>query len=312
MFLLRGIAVSLAFYFVSYCLVSGLVSRGWHLAKRAGSLSPRGMACLLFGMRIAPAAISALVTLVFVVPSFWRLEPRAIDEDLGIIPLVLGSGCLFLYGIGVYRVARALMRTSRVISNWLQGARQLDVGTAPPTFQAQHSIPPLTLAGVCRPRVVVSETTVSVLSEDELHMALQHEIAHLESRDNLKKLAFQLFPVPWMAGLESAWVEAAEIAADDRAVGSVRNALDLAAALIKLSRLVPVESAPAISMGLLHAGAVSSRVARLLAWDENQRTRATKLTWYAAPPVLGGLVCTILLYGPLLTQVHRVTEWLVQ
>ena len=46
----------------------------------------------------------------------------------------------------------------------------------------------------------------------------------MRSRDNLKKLAFRLSPAPGMAKLESAWQEAAELAADDAAVSSVRDA----------------------------------------------------------------------------------------
>ena len=53
-----------------------------------------------------------------------------------------------------------------------------------------------------------------------------------------------------MAKLESAWSEAAELAADDAAVSNLNDAVDLAAALVKLSRLVPVEAAPDLHRGL--------------------------------------------------------------
>jgi len=313
MFFLRGIAVSLAVFFLAYCLLSLLVAGGWQAIRRFRSLSARSLANLLFTLRIFPLAASSVVTLLFVVPSFLWLEPSATDEEIGIAPLVLGVCCLVFLAIGVYRVATAQARTSRVISNWLKGARSLDLGAAAPAFQAHQSIPPLMLAGVCRPRVLVSESTVAVLSADELHIAVQHEIAHMRSRDNLKKLAFRLTPAPGMAKLESAWQEAAELSADDAAVSSVQEALDLAAALIKLSRLVPVEAAPAICMGLLHAsGSISARVARLLAWDENKSRGVKTLHWYALPTVLAAIVCAVAVYGPVLAQTHRITEWLVQ
>ena len=64
-----------------------------------------------------------------------------------------------------------------------------------------------------------------------------------------------------MAGLENAWQEAAELAADDGAVDSICDALDLATALIKLSRLMPVRSAPAFTMALVSgSGSVRGRV----------------------------------------------------
>jgi len=296
-----------------YCLGSVVVAGGWQSTRRIRKMSARGLANLLFTLRIFPLVFSAAVTLAFVVPSFLWLEPSSTEEEIGVAPLVLGVCCVVLFMIGLYRVATAQARTSRVISNWLQGARSLDLGAAAPAFQAHHDIPPLMLAGVCRPKLLVSESTVAVLSSDELHIAVQHEIAHMRSRDNLKKLAFRFSAAPGMAKLENAWQEAAELAADDAAVSSVRDALDLAAALIKLSRLVPVEAAPAISMGLLHAsGSISTRVARLLAWDENQACGVRTLHWYAIPPALATLLWAATAYGPVLVQTHRITEWLVQ
>jgi Zn-dependent protease with chaperone function len=312
MFFLRGIAVSLAVFFLAYCLFSLLVAAGWQSIQRFRSLAARSLANLLFALRILPLAGAAIITLAFVVPSFLWLEPSATEEEIGVAPVVFGFCCLVLFAIGVYRVATAQARTSRVISTWLKDARTLDLGAAAPAFQAPQNIPPLMLAGVCRPRVLVSESTVAVLSADELQIAVQHEMAHMRSRDNLKKLAFRFAFAPGLTKLESAWHEAAELSADDAAVSNVQEALDLAAALIKLSRLVPVEVAPAISMGLLHAGSISARVARLLAWDENSSRGARTLTRYALAPALAAVVGMVAVYGPMLAQMHRVTEWLVQ
>jgi Zn-dependent protease with chaperone function len=101
------------------------------------------------------------------------------------------------------------------------------------------------------PRVLISESAVAVLGEDELRIALKHELAHIRSCDNLKKLVFRFAPFPGLSKLDSAWSQAAELAADDAAVSSVNDALDLAAALVKLSRLVPVEAAPACTVGFV-------------------------------------------------------------
>jgi beta-lactamase regulating signal transducer with metallopeptidase domain len=199
-----------------------------------------------------------------------------------------------------------------MISDWLKGASALDLGATAPTYQTHKGIPPLTLVGVCTPRLLVSETTIASLSSDELRVAVQHEIAHMRSRDNLKKLIFRLSPFPGMTRLENAWQDAAELAADDAAVASVDEALDLAAALIKLSRLVSVEPAPVFSMGLVQpSGPVSARVARLLAWDGAQSRGVRTIGWYTLPPVLGTVLCAVALYGPVLAQTHRITEWLV-
>lgn len=312
MFVLRGIAVSLTFFVLLYCLLSLLVVCGWRYLRFSRSASAQGQANRLFWARVFPQLASAFVTLVLVVPSFVLHEPRFIDEDMG-VPLVLGFGCLLLFAIGLFRVVAAQTRTSRVVANWVKGANALDAGVTAPTFRANRDTPPLTLVGVCSPQVLVSEVTVALLSGDELRVAVRHEVAHLRSRDNLKKLIFHCSPFPGMAGLESAWQEAAELAADDGAVASLREALDLAAALIKLSRLIPVKAAPAFTMALLHgSGSVSGRIERLLAWDETKAHAARPRWGYAIPPALAAILGAAALYGPALAETHRITEWLVR
>jgi Zn-dependent protease with chaperone function len=164
------------------------------------------------------------------------------------------------------------------------------------------------------PKILVSEIAVSALNGLELHAALRHEFAHVRHRDNLKKLVFQFSPFPGMKRLERAWSEAAEMDADDAAVSNLPEALDLAAALIKLSRLAPVQT-PELAAGLLHnpACSVSARVDRLFRWDEsrialNHRSRA----WYAFVPTLAIGACVLLTYNSVLTGMHTVTEWLVR
>jgi len=95
--------------------------------------------------------------------------------------------------------------------------------------------------------VLLSDAAAAVLSPQELATALQHEMAHAHRRDNLKKLLFRFCAFPGMSRLEAAWCEAEEMAADDAAVASVGDALDLASALIKLSRLAPVHPAAALT-----------------------------------------------------------------
>jgi hypothetical protein len=135
----------------------------------------------------------------------------------------------------------------------------------------------------------------------------------MRSRDNLKKLVFHCSPFPGMASLENAWHESAELAADDGAVASVSDALDLAAALIKLSRLIPVRNTPAFTMALVNgSGSVSGRVERLLAWHETETQNVPSVWAYLVPPALVASLTVLALYGPALTATHRLTEWLVR
>lgn len=315
MFVLRGIAVSLTFFVLLYCLLSALVAVAWRGLERLRA-AQWSVVALLFWLRVLPLAASVVVTFAFVVPSFQLLEPRSmdIDEGMGAIPFVLGVCALVLIVWGCFRVIAAQTKTARVVARWLEGAHQLNVDSAadPVTFRVTGEIPPLTLVGVRRPRVLVSDSTVTLLSHDELRISLKHEFAHMKSRDNLKKLVFRFCPFPGMAKLESAWSQAAELAADDAAVSSLDDAVDLAAALVKLSRLVSVEAAPVCTVGFV-SGSIGARVARLLAWNEECRSLPKRnRLWYLIPAALAALSCVCVTYGPALALTHDVTEWLVR
>ena len=315
MFALRGIAVSLAFFVLLYCLLSALVAFVWRSLKLLHA-TEKSLAGLLFALRVLPLAASVAITFAFVVPSFQLLEPRSIDEGMGAMPLALGVCALLLLACGCFRVIAAQTTTSRVVARWLEGAHLLDVdaGTETVTFRSRREAPPLTLVGVRKPRVLVSESTVALLSHDELHIALKHELAHMQSCDNLKKLIFRFCPFPGMAKLESAWSQTAELAADDAAVSNLGDAVNLASALVKLSRLVPIEAAPVCTVGFV-TGSIRDRVARLLAWDEGEAGKAQPIRirpWYSIPPALVALLCVFVTYGPVLALTHEVTEWLVR
>jgi len=311
MFALRGVAVSLAFFVLLYCLLSVLVAVAWRALKFLHTTEQR-LADLLFVLRVLPLAASVVITFAFVVPSFQLLEPRSADEGMGAMPLGLGVCALLLIACGCFRVIAAQTTTSRIVAGWLRGARPLDAGVPTATFQARRETPPLTLVGFREPRVLISESTLALLSREELQIALKHELAHVQSHDNLKKLIFRFCPFPGMAPLESAWSEAAEMAADDAAVSRIDDAVDLAAALVKLSRLVPVDAAPVCTVGFV-TGSIRARVTRLLAWQEaGQPKKAGNALWYAIPPAFVVLLCVFATYGPALALTHEVTEWLVR
>jgi Zn-dependent protease with chaperone function len=163
-----------------------------------------------------------------------------------------------------------------------------------------------------RSSVWLSRAAKRALNEEELQAALRHEFAHVKRRDNLRKLMLRLVAFPGMAALENAWRQATEMAADDAAVSNAAEALDLAAAVIKLSRLAP-HPAPELTTALVDnpAECVSVRVARLIAWREPTpaKTGSLRYAWCVAAALLAALAVT---YHPLLIQVHAATEWLVR
>jgi Zn-dependent protease with chaperone function len=343
MFALRGIAVALSVFVIVYGALSLAVGFCWRWSdvwRRRHRHPVRRSADVLLAWRMFPLLAAAVVTAAFTVPSFLLLEPRAIDEPLGGIPLALGICAVGLGIFGVGNAGVALRRVSRVVARWTRAAQPIKAGAPVPVLRTSAGVPPMnqsavnqlamnkaamvlpamTVAGIVRPKVLLSGAAEAVLTAGELQAALNHEVAHVRRRDNLKKLMLRCVAFPGMAGLEAAWLEATEMAADDAAVSNASEALDLASALIKLSRLEPVgwgSVDPAIDMtaALVHGAAsvVSARVERLIAWSSDRPTSPKAFfPWYG----LGAAVATVAVfavsYSHLLARVHTATEWLVK
>jgi beta-lactamase regulating signal transducer with metallopeptidase domain len=174
-----------------------------------------------------------------------------------------------------------------------------------------HSVPPVMLIGIRVPRILISASVRKVLSDEELQAAVRHETAHFQSRDNLKKAILNCLPFPGMADLERAWQEASELAADDGAVSSQVEALDLAAALIKLARNFPYQAVPDLATGLVTAvDSVTSRVERLLAWKESLPESPYRAGYVIAMASMA-IVGLAMKLGSALILVHGLTERLV-
>jgi beta-lactamase regulating signal transducer with metallopeptidase domain len=317
MFALRGIAVSFSIFFLIYVSMSFAVCLAWRRLRAYGDRdSVTRTANFLLATRLAPFAASAMVTLTLAVPSFLLLEPRSADEELSPALVALGICGIAVLLIGFWKSSSALVRTSRKIARWRQEAdRETISHDSVCVRRISGDAPPLTAAGIFEPSVWLSRSAEFVLSERELRTALRHEIAHVRRRDNLRKLVLRFVAFPGMTELESAWRDATEMAADDAAVTSASEALDLAAAVIKLSRLASREMPAALTTALVHspAGSLHARVERLLAWTERRQSissqRSVILPICTVATVLFTLAIT---YGELLARVHTATEWLVR
>jgi Zn-dependent protease with chaperone function len=313
MFAARGAGVSLAVFVVVYAICSMAVFIAWRVVLRASKpASARYAADLLCALRIFPLGAAFLVMLGIALPSFLLLEPRSTDEAVGAAPTALAIGCLAIVLLGLVRALRAQRRTSRAMERWLNGSVRIESPDSVPVFRSSRNSPTLTVAGVCAPKVIISDDAASVLTPTELRTALRHEIAHVRRYDNLKKLVFRLAVFPGNAPLEAAWAEQTELAADDAAVSNVGDALDLASALIKVSRLAATPN-PELSTALLHSStALTTRINRLFAWRETKIDGHRAFSWSYAVPVMAAVGCLLLTYGSLLRGMHQVTEWLVR
>jgi Zn-dependent protease with chaperone function len=331
MFAARGLAISFSVFAIMYCVLSLAVSLGWRAVWRYSQGHPvRRVADWLFAWRMFPLVTACIVTAAFTVPSFLMLEPRAIDEPLGGIPLVLGICGAGLGILGVVNAGLALRRVSRTVARWTSAAQPVECSAPfpvlrispvlpamalPMTVRPVRNLPAMTAAGIVHPKVLLSGVAEFLLTANELRTALNHEVEHLRRRDNLKKLMLQFVAFPGMAGLEAAWREATEMAADDAAVSNAGEALDLAAALVKLSRLGPAEARMDLTTALVHspASAMNARVERLIAWSEERLAVPRRFSpWYAVCALLAMIAGFAVTYGQLLLRVHTATEWLVR
>jgi Zn-dependent protease with chaperone function len=316
MFVARGIAVSFSVFVIIYGALSLAVGVSWrNIGVHGPKHRARRIADSLFALRMFPLVAAALVTLAFAVPSFLLLEPRSIDEPVGAIPLALGLCGVVLVILGLVNAGWALRQAGRAISTWTIDAQPLKTPAPVPVLRISRTVPAMTVTGIARPRVLLSSAAEFLLNEGELRTALNHEVAHVRRRDNLKKLLLRLVPFPGMRGLEAAWLEATEMAADDAAVSDAAEALDLAAALIKLSRLGPSEPAVGLTAALVHGSvsAMNARVERLITWSAERQVTGRKWSPLDGLTVaLTALAIFALTYSQLLAQVHEATEWLVR
>jgi hypothetical protein len=91
--------------------------------------------------------------------------------------------------------------------------------------------------------------------------------------------------------------------------------LDLAAAVIKLSRLAPLVPAGELTTALVHSPAesVNARVERLIAWTEQRQSAVPSYSLRYCLCAAAAIMATLAVsYGTLLVRVHAATEWLVR
>lgn len=317
MFFLRGFLVSCSMAVIMYVGLSAIIGAASSMALRVAARgSAKSGADFLFLMRLSPLLFAMLVTVAFVVPSFLLLEPQHAIEPFGFGPLLLSIAGFLGVAWGLGNGVGALRRADRQIRAWTITASSFEIQPRGAFLLVSRAadVPPLAAAGILKPKILVARETESVLNERELRCALRHEREHVRRHDNLRKLLLRLIPFPGTGTLEQAWREASEMAADDAAVSNASEAVDLAAALVKLSRSVSLQPPAELTTALVHspASAVNSRVERLLAWKEPARPRWSHRFLLSCSITAVVLTAVASVYPQTLFFVHSATEWLVR
>lgn len=327
MYELLGISLALAALLTFNAAASLVTSAVWRLLHaRATRWSARAQAQALFALRVFPGLVAVVCVVTLLLPAYLAHEPRHKAEEvswkLGALALLSAAGLL----LAVWRGIAAWNATRTLVNNWLRNSERITLAqTSVPAFRLKHPFPVIAVVGWFRPRLFIAEHLFDSLSPKELSAAIAHECGHLAARDNLKRIVLRicrdvLTIVPCGRLLDREWVAASEVAADDFAARNGSDvALDLASALVKITRLIPEGQRPAMpaSVSLLgeDIGSIRHRVRRLASRSgcAEQGTAANRLTLVSASLWLpfGALVATVLAIAAdarLLSSVHQLIE----
>lgn len=313
MYGLRALVISLSVFALVYATIFALLQFAWPRGRRFATRMPvPRLARLLFQLQIAPFLAASITVLCFTLPSFFRLEPHSSEEELGWAPVILALITLTAFLVRVWAAYRSIRQTHHSVHAWTNNAQAADCDAIIPAFHPNCE-GLFAVAGAVNPQLFVSPDVRAALSEDEFKCAMAHELIHVRRRDNLAKLVVSLCGVPGMKTLRSEWQQALEMTADHYAVGTQAEALSLASALVKMSRL-RLHRLPALATGFAVAepAPLSARIERLLAWNDIPERPTLALRFTTALLCATGVLLAGICYQPILLQVHVFTEWLVR
>ena len=309
-YVVRGAAVSLGIFFLTYCALSGSVALGWNTIRtRATSLR----ASQLFALRMLPFAATLGIVFLLTIPSFIYLEPDVDTETLGLwgAAAALGGFAVILFGIA--NTIPAWLRTSRFVAGCARSSPRLKIDSSTEAIEVGSEAPGLLVAGVFRPKILISKKAGELLDAGEFQAAIRHELFHVQHHDNFRKLLLRFCAFPFMGPLDRHWIHAAEIEADDAAASDAQTALDLASALIKMAREMSRVPTTNVLVALVsnQGDILANRVERLLNWQPRLSTGTAKL-WPMFIAAIMALVALGFHYGWVLTRTHELTELLVR
>ena len=277
MFVLLGISIVLAALLALNSLSSLSMAGLWRLAGRFTRDWPAAArARVLFLLRIVPATLAMILVALFLTPAYLAYEPRTTTEGVSFKLALLAAISLIGIGFAVFRCLASWRATARLTADWLAHGELVEIeGIDIHAYCVEHAFPIIAIVGVIRPKLFIARRVTESLAPDEIAAALAHESGHLDARDNLKRGLLRacrdaLLIIPCGRSLDQAWAEASEGAADEYAAREGRKmALDLAAALLKIARMIPGGARPTMPAGVFllggeEAAGVKWRVRRLI------------------------------------------------
>ena len=257
MFFLLGICILLAVMLALNSIASLLASMLWKfLEPRARKWSSASQASVLCLLRTLPVVGGITIVALLFAPAYLTHEPRENHEEITLNLAIVAFFSALGVVLALFRGIFSWRATARLTADWLRHAEAISLpGITIPAFRIEHQFPVVAIVGTFRPRLFIANQILQSLTSDELSATLAHEVGHVVARDNLKRGLIRasrdmLLIIPCGRRLDNAWKEASESAADEYAAGRDRMiGLDLAAALVKIARLVPYGSRPTLPAG---------------------------------------------------------------
>ena len=297
-YVVRLLCLSLAALFAVQ-FATGLAVRlltPW-IARVSCRATPRAATRLMLALRCLPPCLALFVVLAVCVPSYLWLEPVDTGEELGWLCVVGAALAVATWGVQATLGVRKVLQSRR-------SQRRI----------AEEGRPVVALAGIWRPRILISPSVAAALPQDQLDMAVSHETAHRTSRDNLKRLLLAFTPglLPGFSGLavlEQHWARLSEWAADDEAVsGDPERAIALASALVNVARMKIVS--PVLASSMLNGEDLAIRIERLLHPSQPAPAGSARQAWILAALAAGLLALAV--RPATLEGVHELLERLVK
>lgn len=328
-----GICLALLALLTLNTVASLFTAMIWRLLQsRAHSWSAAKRAQWLFTLRIFPGLAAIICVVALLVPAYITHEPRhkteAVTAKLAALAAISAVGLL----LAAWRGLAAWLATRKLVKNWLGNSEMINTDqtnllTAIPAYRLRHQFPVIAVVGAFRPRLFIADHLFDSLTPEEMNAAIAHECGHLAARDNLKRTLLRicrdvLTIVPCGRLLDREWAEASEAAADEFAArNGSQPALNLAAALVKIARMVPAGLSSSLStktVGALLIGenmvGITGRVERLIrlaSATDSDRIAATAIPnslWLA----FGVLFATVIIAtNSSLLSIHQLIEVIV-
>jgi Zn-dependent protease with chaperone function len=276
----------------------------------------------IFFLRMLPLAAGIAASLGLALPAFLLLEPLATGEAVSIHLLVLAALGLVMLGGLVFRLVASLRATRNQAGVWMENSRAHHLANMPKIYVVPEPIALLAVVGIFKPRLFISVDVLQSLQPEELSAAVQHELAHMDSFDNLKHLAMKVTQPPrWIVkslALDRVWLNASEVAADNGALRQGTSALDLASALVKVAKISSRTVLPAAvtASHLIPNGTAAELPTRIMHLRQcveqhpSQPLQANSAQWMIIPALGMAAYVAILLFG--LPIVHDLIEALVR